>query len=103
MSASAYSLFDRAPAVAGTRPPADIAERLAAIKPAVREAAVVRLWRELPLSTRTVLVMLAAGQPGRPERIAQQPWDSFSRPDQDAIASTARAVVIDLSAFAAVA
>jgi hypothetical protein len=103
MSACAYSPFDRAQRTAGTLPPADIAARLAAIRAVDREAALPRLWRELPQSTRTVLVMLACGQRGDPYRIAKQPWDSFSRVDQESIASTCRQVVVDLSQLAAVA
>lgn len=103
MSASAYGQFERSSHVGVPRPPADLAERLAAIRAIDREAALPRLWRELPQSTRTILVMLACGQQGDPYRIAKQPWESFSRVDQEAIASTSRAVVADLSKLAAVA
>ncbi len=103
MSASAYSQFERTSHVGVPRPPADLAERLAAIRAVDREAALPRLWRELPLSTRTILVYLAVGQAGKPDRIAVQPWDSFSRVDQESIASTCRQVVIDLAQLAAVA
>ncbi len=112
MSAGAYETFARPePHVRAARPPAEFAERLAAIRTVEREAALPRLWRELPLSTRIILVMLAVSQPAtgpgnfeeRMRRIAQQPWESFSRVDQEAIASTSRAVVVDLSKLAAVA
>lgn len=103
MSASAYGPFDRAQHVGVPRPPAAFAERLAEVRPVVREAALPRLWRELPLSTRTILVYLAVNQKGEPNRIARQTWDAFSRVDQEAIASTARQVVVDLAQLAAVA
>lgn len=103
MSAGAYSQFERSTHVGVPRPQAEIAARLAAVRAIDREAALPRLWRELPQSTRTILVMLACGQQGDPYRIAKQPWESFSRVDQEAIASTSRAVVADLSKLAAVA
>jgi hypothetical protein len=103
MSASAYSPFEHVAHVGAPRPPAEFAVRLAAVRPTVREAAVTTLWRELPESTRRILVYLAVNQSGDPDRIAKQPWDSFSRIDQEGLASTARALIVDLSAFSVVA
>lgn len=102
MSASAYAAFDPPAPRVGVRPPADIAERLAAVRGAARKVA-PDFWQQMDMTVRIVLVMIASGQTGAPERLARQPWDSFSPADQLAMASAARLIVSSLQPFAAVA
>ena len=105
MSAHPHVIFARptAPHVGVTRAEAVGAARLAEIRAEARAAALPRLWQELDMSMRIVLVMLGCGQAGKAEVIAKQPWGSFSAADQLAMASSARLVRECLSDIAAVA
>jgi len=83
MSAHPHQLFEQTPAARGIPLSAsEHAARLAAVRAEARAVALKDAWKSMPLPWRTVLVMLACSQPGRPERIAEQPWESFSLGDQ---------------------
>lgn len=104
MSAHPHAAFERpAPHVGITRSAATGAARLAEIREETAARAVAKCWPAMDLSVRIVLVMLGCGQAGKPERIAQQPWESFSASDQQAMAIAARKVRACLADFAAVA
>lgn len=104
MSAHPHAIFERpAPHIGIPRSAATGAARLAEVRDETARAAVGRCWLATDMSVRIVLVMLGCGQAGKPERIAQQPWDSFSAADQLAMAIAARKVRAALADFAAVA
>jgi len=91
MSAHPHALFERAAPHAGVCLAATPhAEKLAEVRAASQARALKDAWKSMPQSWRTVLVMLACSQPGKPERIAEQPWESFSLEDQIEMAICAR-------------
>lgn len=103
MSAHPHQPFERAPHAGIPAAASEHAARLAAVRADVRAVALRDAWKTMPAPWRTVLVMLACSQPGRPERIAEQPWESFSLGDQLEMAHCARKGVEKLTFFAAVA
>ncbi len=103
-SALAYQPFDvPAPHVPAKAPPPAIAARLAAVRGESARAASKDMWDRMDMSVRIVLVMLGCAQEGKPDRIAKQPWASFSLADQASMASSARIVYSELAHFVAVA
>lgn len=103
MSAGAYAKFDKPTAHAGVRPPAHVMEFRSAIRAGKFSAELLGMWARLDMTMRIVVVMIGCSQPGKPEDIAHQPWDSFSTSDQVEMASAARKMLSALAEFAAVA
>lgn len=61
-------------------------------KPAVneRQGLPSKTWAEMPIRTRSVLVMLGGTSMDDPREVARRPWASLSSKDQDGIAACAR-------------
>lgn len=103
MSAHPHQPFERAPHAGIPLSASEHATRLSALRDERRAVAIKDAWKTMPETWRTVLVMLACSQPGRPELLARQPWESFSHGDKIEMARAARAGVESLVFFAAVA
>lgn len=59
-----------------------------------------RVWRDMHLSSRTVLVMLCCDAKGDPRQLAMQSWDAFGDADKGAMAACARSLASDLRSAA---
>lgn len=59
-------------------------------KPTDRQGLPARTWAEMPIRTKSVLVMLGAKSMEDPREVARRPWGSLSESDRDGIASVAR-------------
>lgn len=51
-----------------------------------------KTWAEIPLRTRSVLVMLGASSMEDPREVARRPWGSLSEDDRRGIAACAREI-----------
>lgn len=103
MSAHPHQPFDDAPHAGIPLAASEHAARLAALRDERRAVALKDAWKSMPETWRTVLVMLACSQAGRPELLARQPWESFCLGDQLEMARAARGGVESLVFFASVA
>lgn len=70
-------------------------ERSAALK--ARESDAAATWRDMPIQTRVVLVMLASTATGDARTLAGQSWDQFTPGDQCAIGACARELLRGLA------
>lgn len=55
-----------------------------------RQGLPARTWAEIPLRTKSVLVMLGAKSMDDPREVARRPWGSLSDADREGIAACAK-------------
>lgn len=55
-----------------------------------RQGLPAKTWAEMPIRTRSVLVMLGGTTVDDPREVARRPWESLSLTDRESIAALAR-------------
>lgn len=55
-----------------------------------------KTWANMPIKTKTVLIMLGSTSLDDPRQVARKPWESMTRQDRETIGACARQLSRDL-------